>query len=271
MGTHRDSPGTSAERPTFDEVARGYDPHQVDDYLATLWRYASQVTSRAAEAEAALRVEVERREAESRMAKDGPSAQAGGRIGLMLAIAEQEADEIITGARRIAERALGETIEDSAANHPIVREAREQADKLLLDAVEESRRRAKRRHSEIEAQIARSMASLETLRHQQGEILGAMLRLRGLLGSPEIDRAVAELARSGMSIPEAPPPAASPSPPPPPPMPPPSERRPGRAHPGRDHDVADAEVYPDERPIRTATAYRPGHDDDILDAEVVEE
>ncbi len=292
MGAHhREEPGAT-ERPTFDEVARGYDPRQVDDYLATLWRYASQVTSRAAAAEAALRHEQDRRDAESRIAADTPAAAAGGRIGLMLAIAEQEADEIITSARHIAERALEEAIEDAASNHPIVREAREQADKLLLDAVEESRRRAKLRHSDIEAQITRSMASLEKLRHQQGEIIGAMLRLRGLISAQDIDRAVADLARSGTSIPDTPESAA-----PPPPSPgrglgeqPPTGERPPREPPvqrvnspratsrvtrtaGRRlrQDVADAELYPDEQTVRAAAAYHSGRDDDIVDAEVVEE
>jgi cell division septum initiation protein DivIVA len=298
MGAHhRQEPG-AAERPTFDEAARGYDPRQVDDYLATLWRYASQVTSRAAAAEAALRHEQDRREAESRMAAGEPAARAGGRIGLMLAIAEQEADEIVTGARHIAERALEEAIEDAASNHPIVREAREQADKLLLDAVEESRRRAKLRHADIEAQISRSIASLEKLRHQQGEIIGAMLRLRGLISAQDIDHAVADLARSGTSIPGVPDsdtscPSSSSAPGRPlgeqqpsagdrsaREQPPPVQRvnsaratsRASRASGRRLRpDAVDAEIYPDEPPVRAATAYRSAHDDEIIDAEVVEE
>jgi cell division septum initiation protein DivIVA len=299
MGAHHRQESGATERPTFDEVARGYDPRQVDDYLATLWRYASQVTSRAAAAEAALRHEQDRREAESRMSGDNPTAQAGGRIGLMLAIAEQEADEIVTGARHIAERALEEAIEDAASNHPIVREAREQADRLLLDAVEESRQRAKLRHSDIEAQISRSMASLEKLRHQQGEIIGAMLRLRGLISTQDIDHAVADLARSGTSIPEAPesdaaPHSSSSGPSTGQPLgeqptiddrmtarePPPAQRvtspratsRASRVAGRRLRpEAAEAEIYPDEQPVRAATAYRPVHDDDIIDAEVVEE
>ena len=312
MGAHhrRDDPGTATERPTFDEVARGYDRRQVDDYLATLWRYASQVTSRAAAAEAALRHERDRRAAER---TQGGPAQAGNRIGMMLAIAEQEADEIITSARLIAERALEEAIEDAAANHPIVREAREQADKLLLDAVEESRRVARDRHSDLEEQIARSTSALDALRHQQGEIIGAMLRLRSLVGADEIDRAFAELAKAGATpqpTDEPPParrasssqhhapqhgasdsPSAPPSPPPPPPpsTPPPNEsstrvrasassasanRVTARTAPRHVHsDVVDAEPYAAPEPTEHATAaYRPPpRDDDIIDAEVVEE
>ncbi|MCL9797306.1 DivIVA domain-containing protein, partial [Frankia sp. AgKG'84/4] len=192
---HGTDPGSAADRPAFDEVAHGYDPRQVDDYLASLWRYASQVTSRAAAAESALKHERERNGAR---AGDGQSAaHAGARIGQMLAIAEQQAEEIVEGARRIAESALEEVIEDAGANHPIVREARGQAEKLLLDAVEESQRLALRRHQELAEDLARSSASLDTLRHQQGEIIGAVLRLRGILGSDELDRAVTELARAG--------------------------------------------------------------------------
>ncbi|EIV91379.1 hypothetical protein [Frankia sp. QA3] len=203
MGAHhrRTDPGAATERPAFDEVAHGYDPRQVDDYLATLWRYASQVTSRAAAAESALRHERERNAGVA--GTEEFAAQAGGRIGQMLAIAQREADEIIDGARQIAESALEEVIEDAGANHPIVREAREQAEKLLLDAVEESRRLALERHRELADEIARSSASLDTLRHQQGEIIGAVLRLRRILGSDEVDRAVTDLARAGTAPPEA--------------------------------------------------------------------
>ncbi|SNQ48402.1 hypothetical protein FRACA_2460005 [Frankia canadensis] len=197
MGAHhrRTDPGAGAERPAFDEVTHGYDPRQVDDYLATLWRYASQVTSRAAAAESALKAERER--SASAGADEQLAAQAGGRIGQMLAIAHQEAEEIINGARVIAESALEEAIEDAGANHPIVREARDQAERLLLDAVEESRRIAAERHLELREEITRSAASLDALRHQQGEIIGAVLRLRAILGSDEVDRAVTDLARAG--------------------------------------------------------------------------
>ncbi|WP_283099050.1 DivIVA domain-containing protein [Frankia sp. AgB32] len=197
MGEHQHGtdPGPAADRPAFDEVAHGYDPRQVDDYLATLWRYASRVTSRAAAAESALKHERERNDA--RAADDQIAAQAGGRIGQMLAIAEQQAEEIVEGARRIAESALEEVIEDAGANHPIVREARGQAEKLLLDAVEESHRLARQHHRQLAEDLARSSASLDTLRHQQGEIIGAVLRLRGILGSDELDRAVTDLARAG--------------------------------------------------------------------------
>ncbi|CAJ61503.1 MULTISPECIES: hypothetical protein [Frankia] len=203
MGAHHHGtdPGAATERPAFDEVAHGYDPRQVDDYLATLWRYASQVTSRAAAAESALRHERERNAGVA--GTEAFAAQAGGRIGQMLAIAQREADEIIDGARQIAESALEEVIEDAGANHPIVREAREQAEKLLLDAVEESRRLAVERHRELADEIARNSASLDALRHQQGEIIGAVLRLRRILGSDDVDRALTDLARAGTAPPEA--------------------------------------------------------------------
>jgi hypothetical protein len=253
------------------------------------------VTSRVAAAEAALRHERDRREAETSIT-EGVAAQAGGRIGLMLAIAQQEADEIIAGARQIAERALEEAIEDAAAHHPIVREAREQADKLLLDAIEESRRLARERHEDIEAQVAQSTASLEGLRHQQGEIIGAILRLRALLGSEEIDRAVTDLARAGTAVPppqqppradpltdafdaRRPPPTRQP---PVPPVSPPGERRPPhpgtpaagrRSTPRYQSEVVDAEPYPSERPVasRASSAFRRGVDEDIIDAEIVDE
>ncbi len=278
--------GTDAERPRFDEVARGYDPRQVEEYLATLWRYASQVTRRAAAAEAALQADRRRREDETRL-PDRFAAQAGGRIGLMLTIAQQEADEIVTGARCIAEQALEEAVEDAAANHPIVRKAREQADKLLLDAVEESRQRARQRCEEIETQIERVSGILEGLRHQQGEVLGALLRVRSLMGSGEIDRAVMDLARAGTTAATGP---AQPS------------EQPGAYMPTEVHSADQGVTYSHSahepvahkhpaggsapeaagggagasffiRASTTASSTRPAYrgEDDIIDAEIVEE
>ncbi|WP_250282021.1 hypothetical protein [Frankia sp. CiP1_Cm_nod2] len=270
MGAHyqRADAGTYGERPTFDEVARGYDPQQVEAYLDTLWRYAGQVTARAAAAEAALESERRRRDAEAQLPDRSP-AQAGGRIGIMLAIAQQEADEIVAGARGIAERALQEVVEDSAASHPIVRKAREQADRLLFDAVEQSRLEARQRQADIETQITQLSGSLETLRRQQGEVLGALLRLRSLVNTEEIDRAVTELARAGTAGVGA------------------EERERATAY--RPEDVATSAqtVIGSEQKVTDAsftdtslfarTAKVPGSssryrdDEDILDAEVVEE
>jgi len=192
---HRDPPGDGAgvPRPAFDLVARGYDPEQVDGYVGALWQYSSDLTARVAAAEAALRHERDRRATDDLDA----AARLGERIGRMLAIAQQMADEIVAGARLVAEQTLQEVVSDAGAHHPITQEAREQADKLLADAVAEARRLARERHEDIEAEIARSTVSLEALRRQQGELLGAMLRLRGLVISDDLDRATAELARAG--------------------------------------------------------------------------
>ncbi|MBL7516210.1 DivIVA domain-containing protein, partial [Frankia nepalensis] len=196
---HRDPPddGAYAPRPAFDVVARGYDPEQVDGYVRALWRYSNDLTARVAAAEAALRHERDRRAAEGL----GAGAQAGERIGRMLAIAQQMADEIVAGARLAAEQTLYEVVRESAANHPVTQEAREQADKLLSDAVAEARRLARERHEDLEAEIARSSASLESLRRQQGELLGAMLRLRGLVASDDMERAIGDLATAGAEPP----------------------------------------------------------------------
>jgi DivIVA domain-containing protein len=274
---HRAGAGINAHQPTFDTVARGYDQRQVDEYLATLWRYASQLTQRVAAAEAALNSE---RRRDHSQPPDPVATQAGGRIGLMLAMAQQEADEIITGARTIAERALEEAIEDAAANHPIVRSAREQADKLLMEAAEDARHRARHRYDDIELQIARASGILEGLRHQQGEVLGALLRLRGLISSSDIDRAVTELARAGTTADGAPTGHADPATPagtyaytPAPP----AEECAANEYPAHDRPAdgvgptgPDAGVF--ARSPTPGTGW-PGYrrEDDIIDAEVVEE
>jgi cell division septum initiation protein DivIVA len=200
MASHdRDPPddGADAPRPAFDVVARGYDPDQVDGYVRALWRYSSDLTARVAAAEAALRHERDRRAAEDLDA----ASSAGERIGRMLAISQQMADEIVAGARLVAEQTLYEVVSDAGAHHPITQEAREQAGKLLADAVAEARRLARERHEDIEAEITRTGAALDSLRRQQGELLGAMLRLRGLVASDDMERAVGELARAGAEQP----------------------------------------------------------------------
>ncbi|OHV35206.1 MULTISPECIES: DivIVA domain-containing protein [Pseudofrankia] len=196
---HRDPPGDGADapQPAFDVVARGYDPEQVDGYVHTLWQYSSDLTARVAAAEAALRHERDRRAADDLDA----ASRLGERIGRMLAIAQQMADEIVAGARLVAEQTLHEVVSDAGAHHPITQEARQQADKLLADAVAEARRLARERHEDLEAEISRTATSLESLRRQQGELLGAMLRLRGLVASDDMERAVGDLARAGAEAP----------------------------------------------------------------------
>ena len=123
----------------------------------------------------------------------------------MLGIAQQMADEIIGGARLTAEQTLYEAVRDAGAAHPVAQEAREQADKLLADATAEARRLARERHEDLEAQIAEAAASLEAVRRQQGELLGALLRLRGMVGSDDFERTLTALARAGQrTAPDAP-------------------------------------------------------------------
>ncbi|ADP81770.1 DivIVA domain-containing protein [Pseudofrankia inefficax] len=192
---HRDPPGDgpAAPRAEFDLVARGYDPAQVDGYIKALWRYCADLTARVAAAEAALRHERDRRSAGDLT----DPAQAGVRIGRMLAIAQQMSDEIVGGARLTAEQTLYDAVRDAGATHPIVQEARKQADKLLAEAAAESRRLAQERHEDLEAKIVEAAATLEAVRRQQGELLGALLRLRGMVGSGDFERTVAQLASSG--------------------------------------------------------------------------
>jgi cell division septum initiation protein DivIVA len=208
---HRDPPGDgpAAPRAEFDVVARGYEPGQVDGYVRALWRYCADLTARVAAAEAALRHERDRRSTEV-LTDPG---QVGVRIGRMLAIAQQMGDEIVGGARLTAEQTLYDAVRDAGATHPIVQEARKQADKLLADAAAEARRLAEERHEDLEAKIAEAAASLEAVRRQQGELLGALLRLRGMVGSGDFERTVAQLARTGADprLADAAPDAATPA------------------------------------------------------------
>jgi len=267
-------------------VARGYDAEQVDGYIHALWRYASDLTARVAAAEAALRHERDRRAADER-------TDPGVRVGRMLAIAQQMADEIVGGARLTAEQTLFDAVREAGASHPIAQEAREQADKLLADAAAEARRIARERHEDLEAQITEATAALEAVRRQQGELLGALLRLRGMVGSGDFERTVAVLARAGAD--PRPEPAGA-DPPPTPAAPPQRERpagpppaAPGAAGggPGQSGapsqggaarraapaggEVLEGELYPvDSPPVSPPAGPRGTGGPDIVDVEIVD-
>jgi hypothetical protein len=198
---HRDPPGPGADAPradapraAFDVVQRGYDPEQVDGYVRALWRYASNLTARVAAAEAAVRHERDRVAAQQ---PPGGVAQVGARVGQILGLAQQLADELLAGARLVAEQTLYEVVREAGTQHPVVQEAREQAGTLLAEAAEEARRVAAERHAGLEAEITRTAAALDVLRRQQGELLGAVLRLRGLVVSDDFARATADVATAG--------------------------------------------------------------------------
>ncbi|HMA46331.1 MAG TPA: hypothetical protein VKP11_03875, partial [Frankiaceae bacterium] len=174
------------DRPTFDLVPDGYDRHQVDAYVAGLWRYARELAVRAAVAEAALAEEGQRRPADPA----GP-ADVGGRIGRMLQLAAEEAALIRLTARQVAEQALAGAVERAAENSPIVREAREQADRLLMDAQEEANRWARRREQEAEARVARAAVAVEELHRRQAGVLRWLRRVRELLEDRDLDQALA--------------------------------------------------------------------------------
>ena len=287
---HHDQPGRGPHvpRPAFDLVARGYDAEQVDGYIHALWRYASDLTARVAAAEAALRHERDRRAADER-------TDPGVRVGRMLAIAQQMADEIVGGARLTAEQTLFDAVREAGASHPIAQEAREQADKLLADAAAEARRIARERHEDLEAQISEATAALEAVRRQQGELLGALLRLRGMVGSGDFERTIAVLARAGAD-PRAEPAGADPPPTPaaPPqrePLPGPAPAAPGvsaaAAGPGQSAraskggaarrgtpaggEVLEGELYPVESPpVSPPAGPRGTGGPDIVDVEIVD-
>jgi cell division septum initiation protein DivIVA len=197
---HRDPPGegAGAPRPAFDVVAAGYDPGQVDGYVQTLWRYCADLTTRVAAAEAAIRHE------RDRLAAQAPGVSQDGRvgetIGKMLGLAQQMSDEMVAGARLAAEQTLYELVREAGASHPIVVEAREHAAGLLAEATEEARRRAEARHADLEAEIARTAATLDALRRQQGELVGAVLRLRALVTSDTFFEATRDVAAAGRDL-----------------------------------------------------------------------
>jgi len=111
---------------TFTRSFRGYDPQEVDDYVARVTVYAQQLEERANVAERSLeKLGVELTEARRRLAADG-GGELPARLAQILALAEEEAHEIREQARaevraiteqasRDAEQTLNEAVQERMA------------------------------------------------------------------------------------------------------------------------------------------------------------
>jgi DivIVA domain-containing protein len=139
----------------FSHRLRGYDPEEVNEYLAHLSQYAQQLEARAITAERALDEKSrDLTEARRRLAVEG-GAEVPARLGQILGLANEEALEINERARAEA-RAMAEL-------------ASRKADELLNEAAKE--------RAEIERHVERLSATragfLSDLRQLSAQIAAA--------------------------------------------------------------------------------------------------
>lgn len=164
-------------RREFVTIRRGYDPHQVRDYLEQLADQvdlmASMIREARFDAEAALRA--------SAQPKIDPYEELARRVASVIREADEVADRIRTEASREAERA--------------VTDARTDADRILTDAqtrAEEARDEAERAVREARDQADRTIAGLasrreqlvDQLAHMQERLLGVASDLEAAIEMP---------------------------------------------------------------------------------------
>ena len=177
---------------TFRTVMRGYEPSEVDRYIAQLTTAMESANHRVEELGAEVsRLSAEAEETRNRpvaVAKPAPPTKAtfadlGERIGRILALAEEEADEIRTAAVAETRRRMAELDSTSAATKAeadryaeeirtnadqeaarIVEDAKRAADQLLDDADRQAlarRREAEAVYEEQRAKAAKAAADFE--------------------------------------------------------------------------------------------------------------
>ncbi len=196
--------------PIFNVYRRGYDPEQVDRYVADQQRRLDDALHRASESERRLAAavgqlrELHRRvaayESETRTAQPPSLDTLGERVQRIL----QEAWEGAYNLRQEAEREVNELREAVAEE---VNELREVASREAADVVDQATRRAlairdeteRRRHAylqRIEQDRERAVSQITYLYDQRQEAIGELARLQ-----TTVQAVVEEMARSPLGRP----------------------------------------------------------------------
>src|SRR5579884_151603 len=126
---------------TFRTVMRGYDPSEVDRQMAELSRAVAEANARADELEQRIQT-LTQAEEDRQLAKPQPPPEPtfhdfGKRIGRILAMAEEEAEEMRAAAVAEVERSLAEA--EASAN-----ETRAAADRYAQETRESAEQEAAR-------------------------------------------------------------------------------------------------------------------------------
>jgi DivIVA domain-containing protein len=216
---------------TFRTVMRGYEPAEVDRYIAQLTTAVQSANQRVEE----LGSQVEKLSSDAEQARNKPVAVAkpappikasfaefGERVGRILALAEEEADEIRTAAVAETRRRIAELDSTTAASRTeseryadevrtgaeqeaarIVEDAKRAADQLLDDADRQAlarRREAEAVYEEQRAKAAKAAADFEQTLADRRDKAEAAFEERAEISEKELQAArnrVAKLRAEG--------------------------------------------------------------------------
>ncbi len=192
--------------PIFGAYRRGYDPEQVDRYVAEQQRRLDEALRRASDAERKLAAavgqlrELHRRvallESEERSPQPAPLDTLGERVQRIL----QEAWEGAYALRQAAEQEMAELRERTAGEaEAIVVGARQRAASIE----EEIDRRRAAYLAQVEDDRARALAQITRLHHQRDTALGELLKVKAVIESTVADIGRPRAAPGGDS-PDAP-------------------------------------------------------------------
>jgi DivIVA domain-containing protein len=156
------------ESSGFDVVMRGYDRHQVDDYVDRVKVAFAEADTRHAEALARLtaleheNADLQVRLAAAERAAEGlpdPASTIGERLTQMLRLAEQEAEEIVAQARDRAQASLSDRTRALDEREADIAGAAAEADQMRLDAQQDAlalRNRAQTESATLTAEARRT-------------------------------------------------------------------------------------------------------------------
>jgi DivIVA domain-containing protein len=166
--------------PRFTEVRRGYDPHEVDRWVANVSRRLEELSTSAADAEHRLK-QAELRAAEAHGRADAAEAQARAaesraasrQVRGVSARLDAALQEVLHEAGRATDAVLAEARVQAVA---LVAAAQQQSELVVADATVQGEVAAARRRSEIDDALSKRIAEQERLAGEV-EVLRSAQRL----------------------------------------------------------------------------------------------
>lgn len=174
----------SEATPIFGAYRRGYDPEQVDRYVADQQRRLDEATQRASEAERKLAAavgqlrELHRRvavlESEDRSPQPAPLDTLGERVQRIL----QEAWEGAYALRQSTEQEMADLRERTAGEAEAIVVAARQRARAIEEEIE---RRRNAYLARVEEDRTRALAQIAHLHHQRDDALGELLKVKDVI------------------------------------------------------------------------------------------
>jgi hypothetical protein len=170
--------------PIFGAYRRGYDPEQVDRYVADQQRRLDETTQRASEAERKLAAavgqlrELHRRvavlESEDRSPQPAPLDTLGERVQRIL----QEAWEGAYALRQATEQEMAELRERTAGEAEAIVVASRQRARAIEEEIE---RRRNAYLDQVEEDRSRAIAQITHLHHERDAAIGELLKVKAVI------------------------------------------------------------------------------------------